>query len=169
MDDSTLTYLDRMFVKIFEKAGWMRLTYHKMSQDEYYVKKINCYIMTIKKLIKDINEHINNPRGNNTLIRDLPTMHENLEYLLNYFINITNVKPLDVTGTSEDGSIDDMSLQWMRHFYTHVFEKFGWMILLKSNLDNGHYTNKSKLEKYMRNKLDNYAVHKNRKNRKFYI
>ena len=157
MDDTTLTYLDRMFVKIFEKAGWMRLTHHKISQDEDYVKKLDGYIASIKKLIKDVNEHINNPRGNNTLTRDLPTMHENLEYLLNYFINITNVQPLDVTGTGEDGSIDDMSLQWMRHFYIHVFEKFGWMILLKSNLDNGHYANKSKLEKYMRNKLDNYA------------
>jgi hypothetical protein len=156
MDDTTLTYLDRMFVKIFEKAGWMRLTHHKISQDEDYVKKLDGYIASIKKLIKDINEHINNPRGNNTLTRDLPTMHENLEYLLNYFINITNVEPLDVTGTGES-SIDDMSLQWMRHFYIHVFEKFGWMVLLKSNLDNGHYANKSTLEKYMRNKLDNYA------------
>ena len=155
MDDTTLTYLDRMFVKVFEKAGWMVLTHYKMSQDDDYVKKLDGYIASIKKLIKDVNEHINNPRGNNTLKRDLPTMHENLEYLLNYFNNITNVEPLDVT--SEDGSIEDMSLQWMRHFYVHVFEKFGWMILLKSNLDNGHYANKSKLEKYMRNKLDNYS------------
>ena len=155
MDDSTLQYLEKMFVKLFEKAGWMILAHHKTSQNEEYVKKLDGYIASIKHLLKDIEARINNPRGNNTISRDLPTMHDNLNNLLTFITNISTTEMLDAD--EEDGAIEDMSLQWMRHYYIHVFEKFGWMILLKTNLDNGNYTSKSKLEKYMRNKLDNYS------------
>ena len=77
-NDSTLCGLEKWFVYTFEKAGWIVLSYYKSSRNIVYVKKIDSYISSIDKLLDDIKQRIQNPRGNNTITRDLSTM-QNLE------------------------------------------------------------------------------------------
>ena len=154
-NDSTLFSLEKWFVHTFEKVGWIVLSYYKSTKNIAYIKKIDSYTTSVDKLLDDVNQRVQNPRGNNTITRDLTSMHKNLEHLKNYITHLADVEPYD--SSENDLCIEDMSLQWMKHKYTHLFEKFGWMILLHSQLNDGHYSNKPKLEKAMQQKLENYS------------
>lgn len=154
-DDSTLCGLQKWFVYTFEKAGWIMLSHHKSSKNMAYIKKVDSYVSSIHKLLDDIKQRIDNPRGNGTVSRDFLTMHKNITHLKNYMANLTSVEPLDSSGNNL--SIDDMSLQWMKHKYHHLFEKFGWMVLVKAQLDNEHYSSKPDLANAMKHKLNMYS------------
>jgi len=153
--DSTLCGLQRWFVHNFEKLGWIVLSNNKIKNDETYSKKVNAYSASVNKLLNDVNERAKNSRGNKTVKTDFTTMVKNLEKLKSYLLKMSIFEPLDSEGVNL--TINDMSLQWMRHYYKHCFEKFGWMVLVKGNIDVGEYSNKPDLELYMKSKLDNYS------------
>ena len=153
--DSTLCGLNKSFVHIFEKLGWMVLANNKTGKHGSYQKKVEAYGSSVDKLMKDLSERVSNPRGNGTVETDFPTMIKNLEKLKSFLSRLTILEKLNSEGTNL--SIDDMSLQWMHHYYKHLFEKFGWMVLVKYNIDTGEYLNKPDLQNHMQSKLDNFS------------
>ena len=154
-NDSTLCGLNKWFVHIFEKLGWIILANNKTEKHGSYQKKVEAYGSSVDKLMKDLSERVSNPRGNGTIETDFPTMIKNLEKLKSFLSRLTILEKLNSEGTNL--SIDDMSLQWMNHYYKHLFEKFGWMVLVKYNIDAGEYSNKPDLQNHMQSKLDNFS------------
>jgi len=153
--DSTLCGLQKWFVHIFEKLGWMVLANNKTGKHKSYQQKVEAYGYSVDKLMKDLSERVSSPRGNGTVETDFPTMIKNLEKLKSFLSRLTILEKLNSEGTNL--SIDDMSLQWMNHYYKHLFEKFGWMVLVKYNIDAGEYSNKQDLQNHMQSKLDNFS------------
>jgi hypothetical protein len=154
-NDSTLCGLNKMFVHIFEKLGWIIIANNKIEKISSYQKKVEAYGSSVDKLMKDLSERVSNPRGNGTIETDFPTMIKNLEKLKSFLSRLTILEKLNSEGTNL--SIDNMSLQWMHHYYKHLFEKFGWMVLVKYNIDAGEYLNKPDLQNHMQSKLDNFS------------
>lgn len=152
--DSTLCGLQRWFVHNFEKLGWIVLSTNKISKDTTYQKKVDAYKASVDKLSHDINERVTDPKGNKTIQTDFATMLKNLEKLKLYLSRMESITPINSDG--DNLSINDMSLQWMKHYYKHVFEKFGWMVLTSENINAGEYRSKPELEKHMILKLSNY-------------
>lgn len=154
INDTILCGLQKWFVHTFEKAGWIVLSHYKSDKNIAYLKKVDSYVTGIDKLLEDIQQRVQNPRGNGIITRDFSTMHSKLVHLKNYMMDLKNVEPLDSPGNNL--SIDDMSLQWMKQKYHHMFEKFGWMVLVKLQLDSAHYSSKPDLENVMKLKLNMY-------------
>jgi len=152
---STLCGLKKWFVHIFEKLGWIIIANNKTENHSSYQKKVEAYGSSVDKLMKDLSERVSNPRGNGTVETDFPTMIKNLEKLKSFLSRLTILEKLNSEGTNL--SIDNMSLQWMHHYYKHLFEKFGWIVLVKYNIDAGEYSNKPDLQIHMQSKLDNFS------------
>ena len=153
---STLHGLQEWFKHTFEKAGWMVLAHYRGKNDPTYNSKLDSYVHGINRLNKYLNARSLNSMGNNTIVRDFPVMSKNLTHLLNFISSLRNTILSDKLESSDtELTVEDMTLCAMQHYYRHVFEKYGWMVLTKAKLDNGDY--KGKLQNHKLKKLNLYG------------
>jgi hypothetical protein len=151
---STLNGLNEWYKRTFEQAGWVVLAVHKTSSDSSYGEKVNTYKNSIKRLIKHINSRLSNPQGNNTIVRDFPTMIANLTELKSFFDNMESIN--ENVETIGDVAIPDITLYALQNYFKHVFHKLGWMVLTNNKLKARVYSSKPELEQHMQQKLRMY-------------
>ena len=155
---ATLHGLHEWFKHTFEKAGWMVLAHQRSSNDKTYQSKLDSYVEGINRLTKYLQARSSNPRGNNTIEKDFPVMIKNLGHLSNFVTSLRTQKLSDVsTPSGKNLAVKDMTLCAMQHYYRHVFEKYGWMVLTKAKLNNGDYKSQPDLEKHKQKKLKLYG------------
>ncbi len=151
---STLNGLNEWYKRTFEQAGWVVLAHHKTSSDTTYGDKVATYKNSIKRLIKHLNSRLANPQGNNTIVRDFPTMITNLTELKSFFDNMGSIN--ENVETVGDLAIPDATLYALQNFFKHVFHKLGWMVLTHNKLKSRAYAAKPELEQHMQHKLKMY-------------
>ncbi len=151
---STLNGLNEVYKRTFEQAGWVVLAFHKISTDPTYTDKVSAYKNSINRLIKNLKSRLSNPQGNNTIVRDFPSMIVNLTELKSFFDNMGSINEnLETVG---DLAIPDITLYALQNFFKHVFHKLGWMVLTNNKLKARAYAAKPELEKHMQEKLQMY-------------
>ena len=155
---ATLQGLNDWFRHTFEKAGWIVLAQHRKEKDKSYQSKLDSYKIGIKKLKQYLKARLNNPMGNETITRDFPNMITNLNHLKAFVKSLSTANlSHDTVKSSDDVAVEDMTLCAMQHYYKHMFEKYGWMVLTKKKLQNGDYDNKPLLKKHKETKLKMYG------------
>lgn len=155
---ATLQGLNDWFRHTFEKAGWIVLAQHRKTKDASYQSKLDSYKIGIKKLKQYLKARLNNPMGNETIKRDFPHMIQNLNHLKAFVKSLSTANlSHDTVKSSDDVSVEDMTLCAMQHYYKHMFEKYGWMVLTKKKLQNGDYDKKPLLKKHKETKLKMYG------------
>ena len=155
---ATLQGLHDWFRHTFEKAGWIVLAQHRKEKDMTYQSKLDSYRIGVKKLKQYLKARLNNPMGNETITRDFPNMITNLNHLKAFIKSLANTKlSHDTVKSSNDLAVEDMTLCAMQHYYKHMFEKYGWMVLTKKKLDNGDYDKKPLLKNHKETKLKMYG------------
>ncbi len=154
--EATIPGLYEWYRKTFEKAGWIILAIHKASAKPEYASKVSAYVAGITRLSQELQLRLSDPKNNNTIVRDFPEMIKSIEELKGFMStmgNSLNQAPL----SNDDVAIKDKSLYGLYKWFKHVFEKFGWMVLILNKLKYGAYVNQPTLETYMRNKLIMYS------------
>ncbi len=154
--EATLPGLYEWYRKTFEKAGWIILAIHKSSSKPEYATKVAAYVSGTNRLIDELKTRLSDPKNNQTIVRDFPNMIKDLEELKGFMSTMGNAlkqAPL----SNENVAVQDKSLYGLYKWFKHVFEKFGWMVLVLNKLKYGAYVNQPTLETYMRNKLIMYS------------
>ena len=155
---TTLHGLHEWFRHTFEKAGWMVLAKHRLEKDKSYQNKLDSYLIGIKRLKKYLKARQNNSLGNETIVRDFPHMIKNLDHLKSFVKSLSTANlSHNTVKSSDDVVVEDMTLCAMQHYYKHMFEKYGWMVLTKSKLNHGDYDKKPALKSHKESKLKMYG------------
>jgi hypothetical protein len=154
--EATLPGLYEWYRKTFEKAGWIILAIHKSSSKPDYATKVAAYVSGTNRLISELKTRLSDPKNNQTITRDFPNMVKDLEELKGFMSTMGNSLK-QAALSAENIAVQDKSLYGLYKWFKHVFEKFGWMVLILNKLKYGAYVNQPTLETFMRNKLIMYS------------
>lgn len=123
--DATFIGLEKWYIYLVEKAGWILLKMDKHETEEYKDK--------IKKWLKYAEHKLTSPNLSAEHKKDLNLLHNKVNKLL------LQVDTFIMPQSQDQGETVEVTFMELKKWYVHLFEKLGWTVLKM---------NKQKIMKY---------------------
>jgi len=85
MDSITFSGLENWYVRLFEKVGWLILSYDENNEENESNKKINDHLYKLRKWLELAKKKLNSKNVSKSQVEDINIMVNNIYKLLNFF------------------------------------------------------------------------------------